>query len=147
MRDYENSDPLPRWIDDRCLELTLAGPGKPPRLEGSFEGQANGLIEFEALAEQQAGAQINVDLLGVVWTARAVLPQMFEQGGGDARDFQFGHIQAFFGHIRKHFRALLEASVQGIASIIPGVHIRRDGYLVRVAMRNSIKPQAVEHAN
>jgi len=42
-------------VDDHCLELALPASGKAPRLEGSFEGQENGLIEFEALAEPEEG--------------------------------------------------------------------------------------------
>jgi hypothetical protein len=57
MRDYRNSDPLPRWIDDHCLELALPAPGEAPRLEGSWEGQETGLIEFEALVEREEGVQ------------------------------------------------------------------------------------------
>lgn len=34
-----------------------------------------------------------------------------------------------------HRTGLLEASVQGIAAQIPGIHLRRQGYLVRLAMR------------
>lgn len=38
---------------------------------------------FEALDPiRDIQAQINVDLLGVVWMARAVLPQMYQQGSG-----------------------------------------------------------------
>ncbi len=74
MRDYRNSDPLPRWIDDRCLQLALPGPGKTPRLEGSFEAQANGLIEFEALAEEDAGETgFELTLLDTAGRSAAVL--------------------------------------------------------------------------
>jgi len=51
MRDYRNSDPLPRWLDDHCLELASPARDDPPRMEGHFEGQERGLVEFEALVE------------------------------------------------------------------------------------------------
>jgi hypothetical protein len=70
MRDYKNSDPLPRWVDDHCLELTLRAPGKAPRLEGTFEAQETGLIEFEALAEPEEGVSDTGFELALLDTAR-----------------------------------------------------------------------------
>jgi hypothetical protein len=55
MRDYKNSDPLPRWVDDHCLELSLPNSGKPPCLEGYFAGLENGLLEFEVFTGSEEG--------------------------------------------------------------------------------------------
>jgi hypothetical protein len=56
LRDYRNSDPLPRWVEDHCLELASTAAGGVPRLEGSFAGQERGLLEFEALADPTTGS-------------------------------------------------------------------------------------------
>lgn len=42
-----------------------------------------------------------------------------------------------------HRTGLLETSIQGIAAQIPGVMLRRQGYIVRVALRGTPTPQAV----
>lgn len=42
-----------------------------------------------------------------------------------------------------HRTGLLESSIQGIAAQIPGVHLRRQGYLVRLAMRGAPVPEPV----
>ncbi|MBM3499217.1 MAG: hypothetical protein FJX74_11165, partial [Armatimonadetes bacterium] len=65
MRDYRNSDPLPQWTDDRCLELAAPAAADPPRLEGRFGGEERGLIEFEALVEggkdlSQSGVELRL---------------------------------------------------------------------------------------
>jgi heme-degrading monooxygenase HmoA len=42
-----------------------------------------------------------------------------------------------------HRTGLLESSVQAIAAYIPGVQIRRQGYMVKVAMRGPAVPESV----
>ncbi|NUQ61635.1 MAG: hypothetical protein HUU20_04050 [Pirellulales bacterium] len=76
VRDYQNADPLPRWIDDQCLELTLSEGGSAPRLQGSFEGQEKGLIEFEVFSEAGEGVSdtgLELALLDAAGRAAAVL--------------------------------------------------------------------------
>ncbi|MCB9456258.1 MAG: hypothetical protein H6671_09770 [Anaerolineaceae bacterium] len=41
-----------------------------------------------------------------------------------------------------HRTGLLEASVQALAAYVPGIHLRRQGYLVRVAMRGQPAAEA-----
>lgn len=54
------------------------------RIDVLFNNAGFGRLDwFETLDPyQDIQAQINVNLLGVVWTARAVLPHMYEQGSG-----------------------------------------------------------------
>lgn len=54
------------------------------RIDILFNNAGFGRLDwFEALDPiKDIQAQINVDLLGVIWTARAVLPQMYRQGSG-----------------------------------------------------------------
>jgi short-subunit dehydrogenase len=54
------------------------------RIDILFNNAGFGRLDwFEALDPvKDIQAQINVDLLGVIWTARAVLPQMYKQGSG-----------------------------------------------------------------
>lgn len=54
------------------------------RIDILFNNAGFGRLDwFEALDPiQDIQAQINVNLLGVMWTARAVLPQMYKQGSG-----------------------------------------------------------------
>lgn len=63
------------------VQSTLAEYG---RIDVLFNNAGFGRLDwFETLdPHQDIQAQINVNLLGVVWTARAVLPQMYEQGRG-----------------------------------------------------------------
>lgn len=42
-----------------------------------------------------------------------------------------------------HRTGLLEASIQGIAAYMPGVQIKRQGYLVRTAVRGAAVAEAV----
>lgn len=54
------------------------------RIDILFNNAGFGRLDwFEALDPvKDIQAQITVDLLGVIWTARAVLPQMYKQGSG-----------------------------------------------------------------
>ncbi|MBI2300570.1 MAG: beta-galactosidase [Armatimonadetes bacterium] len=60
LRDYQNAQPLPRWIDDHCLELALTGAGDAPAIGCAFPEQATGLIELEAMAEPGAGLALEL---------------------------------------------------------------------------------------
>ena len=42
-----------------------------------------------------------------------------------------------------HRTGLLESSIQGIAAYVPGVQIKRQGYLVRTAMRGAVAAESV----
>jgi heme-degrading monooxygenase HmoA len=59
----------------------------------------------------------------------------------NAQLVQFWNSQADIENF--HRTGLLEASVQGISASIPGVQIRRQGYIVRVALRGAPVMEAV----
>jgi len=65
-------------------ELVKSAVDKYGRIDILFNNAGFGRLDwFEALDPiKDIQAQIAVDLLGVIWTSRAVLPQMYRQGSG-----------------------------------------------------------------
>ncbi|HMB24112.1 MAG TPA: SDR family oxidoreductase [Anaerolineales bacterium] len=85
---HAGGDALPVEVDVTQLAqidaMVKAALDRYGRIDILFNNAGFGRLDwFEALDPyKDIQAQINVDLLGVIWTARAVLPQMYKQRSG-----------------------------------------------------------------